>query len=150
MQAVPDGQSQHLSPSLLPLDYNYCLRWLTGPPSTPPPQLLSSFIFHHAARERQTERKNDHGSLLSSENVSWMFTGPKTKPKTPFLGVQGLHNMTQSIFSALQPYNIPPNLLRSCHSDLLHLLGMPGVFTVLCQIYPSLILPPTDKILLLL
>ena len=66
-----------------------------------------------------------------------MFLGCSLVPKktrTPYLGIQSPHNMmTQPLFPALLPYNFPPNSLRSCHNDILHLAGMPSIVTILCQ-----------------
>lgn len=96
------------------------------------------FIFYHAAIRRQWEKRWSWFSTKFGKHFLY-FHWLLNKTRAPHLGIQSLYNMIQSLFPALLPYNFPPNSRRTSHSDLLHLPGLPGVFTILCQN----ILPPS-------
>lgn len=65
-----------------------------------------------------------------------IFLGCSLAPKqnwNSFSWNTSLHNVTQALCHAWLPYAFPPDSWRPCHGDLLHLPGLPSVFTILCQ-----------------
>lgn len=120
-----------------------CFRWLAGLPATPSPKLL----LYSSCSKRQRDRK---------KKGSWF----PCKFRKHFLDVHWLLNKNHNslsrhtspseydpiYLSCLVSLKLPGNSLRSHHNDLLLQPGMPGVFTILYQIYPSPNLPPTVKI----
>lgn len=92
--------------------------------------LLQSYsfpvIFYHAARETETEemvmvlyqiwKKFLGCSLAPKKTPNSLFRN--TKPSIPFLPCL---------------LKLPTKLTKIPHTDLLHLPGEPGVFTILCQ-----------------
>lgn len=112
------------------LTKNYCKipHELAGRLATPSPQLLlsSSSCTTQSEADRDRERKDDHGSFPSLENVSWISL-PPTKTKAPNLSIQtSQHDPIYLPLPSLPPSNFPPSSLRSHHSDL-HLPGRPCV-----------------------